>query len=153
MKFVLTAVTLTSMLVVRAAQSATPVDINPGANFGIARAESAISPTEIVVWDRYLLPALPESVVNQLPETEAVGDRYRAERMVVANLVIGERILVAEDRAATYADMLPGFAAVLDADGFSQAADGTWFYDRYRLWMRFPLHRFSIVPAPHIGSA
>ena len=36
---------------------------------------------------------------------------------------------------------LPGFAAVLLADGTCRDADGTWFYDRYESWMRFPLNR------------
>ena len=96
---------------------------------------------EIGVEDRYLLPELPARVVDQLPAAEAAGDRYRAERIALADLVVSERILAAEDRATGYARELPGFTGVLLADGFRQDADGGWFYDPYASWMRLPLNR------------
>jgi hypothetical protein len=93
----------------------------------------------IAVGDRYLAPHLLESTVDQLPAAEQIGDRYLTERVAVADLVIGERIFAAEDLANDYARELPGFDAVLQADGFHQDTDGTWFYDPFSSWMRFPL--------------
>lgn len=93
------------------------------------------------VGDRYLVPDLPSSVVDQLPATERAGDRYLPQRIELAELVIGERILAAEDLAAIDARDLPGFTDVLLADGFRQDADGVWYYDRFASWMRFPLNR------------
>lgn len=98
-------------------------------------------PDGIAVDDRYVLPALPGTVVDQLPDQERTGDRYLTERVALADLVIGERILAAEDLANAYAHAFPGFTQVLLADGFRQDADGTWFYDPYRSWLRFPLNR------------
>jgi len=98
-------------------------------------------PGETAVGDRYLVPELPVSVVDRLPAVEVKGDRYLAERIALAELVIGERILAAEDLATEYARDRPGFTAVLLADGFRQDGDGTWFYDPYTSWMRFPLNR------------
>jgi hypothetical protein len=80
-------------------------------------------------------------VVDQLPVAERASDRYLAERIAVADMVIGERILAAEDLANDYAQELPGFTEVLLADGLRQDTDGTWFYDAYSSWMRFPLNR------------
>jgi hypothetical protein len=96
---------------------------------------------EISVGDRYLVPALPASVVDQLPAAERAGDRYLAERLELAELVIGDRTLAAEDRATTYAHDLPGFSDVLLADGFRPDTNGVWYYDRFESWMRFPLNR------------
>jgi hypothetical protein len=70
-----------------------------------------------------------------------MDDRYLAERVTLADLVIGERIMAAEDLANEYAQELPGFAHVLLADGFRQDTDGTWFYDPFSSWMRFALNR------------
>jgi hypothetical protein len=95
----------------------------------------------VAVGDRYLVPNLPASVVDQLPAAERASDRYLAERIAVADMVIGERILAAEDLANDYAQELPGFTEVLLADGLRQDTDGTWFYDAYSSWMRFPLNR------------
>jgi hypothetical protein len=103
--------------------------------------ESIAQPDGIVVGDRYMMPALPGAVVDQLPATERTGDQYLAERVALADLVIGERILAAEDLANDDAGKLPGFTAVLLADGFRQDADGTWFYDHFSSWLRFPLNR------------
>jgi hypothetical protein len=102
---------------------------------------SIVQPDGIAVGDRYLAPHLPDAAVDQLPDAERSGDRYLAERVALADLVIGEHILMAEDLANDYARELPGFTEVLLADGFRQDADGTWFYDRYSSWMRFPLNR------------
>jgi len=98
-------------------------------------------PDGIAVDDRYLVPHLPDTAVEQMPIAERAGDRYLAERVAVADLVIGERILAAEDLANNYARKLPGFTAVLLADGFRQDTEGTWYYDLYSSWMRFPLNR------------
>jgi hypothetical protein len=98
-------------------------------------------PDGIAVGDRYLVPQLLESTVDLLPATEQTGDRYLAERVALADLVIGERILAAEDLANIDAQKLPGFTGVLLADGFRQDPNGTWFYDNYSSWMRFPLKR------------
>jgi hypothetical protein len=98
-------------------------------------------PSEVAVGDRYLVPELPVSVVDRLPAVEVKGDRYLTERIALAELVIGERILAAEDLATEYARDRPGFTAVLLADGFRQDVGGTWFYDPYTSWMRFPLNR------------
>ena len=97
--------------------------------------------TRFAVGDRYLVPQLLESTVDQLPAAEQAGDRYLAERVALADLVIGERILAAEDLANVYAQELPGFTEVLVADGFRQDTDGTWFYDPFGSWMRFALNR------------
>lgn len=103
-------------------------------------ASAAIAPSDgIAIGDRYLVPYLPETAVDQLPTTEQAGDQYLAERVALADLVIGERILAAEDLANQYARNLPGFADVLIADGFLQDTDGTWVYDPFTSWMRFPL--------------
>ena len=99
------------------------------------------APEEVAVGDRYLVPQLLETTVTQLPSQEQAGDQYLAERVAVADLVIGERILAAEDLANQYARDLPGFADVLLADGFRQDTDGTWVYDPFSSWMRFPLNR------------
>lgn len=107
-----------------------------------AAAAAAVDPQrEVAVGDRYLVPELPASVVDRLPAAEAKGDQYLAERIALAELVVGERILAAEDLATTYARELPGYADVLVSDGFLQDADGAWYYDRYASWMRFPLNR------------
>jgi hypothetical protein len=98
-------------------------------------------PDGIVVGDRYVMPALSGAVVDQLPAPEQAGERYLAERVALADLVIGEHILAAEDLANDDARKLPGFTAVLLADGFRQDADGTWFYDHFSSWLRFPLNR------------
>lgn len=102
---------------------------------------SIVQPDGIVVGDRYLMPHLPDAAVDQLPASERTGDRYLAERVALADLVIGDRILAAEDLANDYAQWLPGFTEVLLADGFRQDPDGAWFYDYYSSWMRFPLNR------------
>jgi hypothetical protein len=106
-----------------------------------ATSAAIAQPDGIPVGDRYVMPALPDIVVDQLPRLEQSGDRYLAERVALADLVIGERILAAEDLANTDAQELPGFAEVLLADGFRQDADGTWVYDPFSSWMRFPLNR------------
>lgn len=98
-------------------------------------------PEEPAVGDRYLAPSLPSSVVDRLPAAEAQADQYFPQRIELAELVVGERILAAEDLATIYARDLPGFAGVLVADGFQQDPDGAWYYDRYSSWMRFPLNR------------
>jgi len=98
-------------------------------------------PDGIAIRDRYLVPHLPDTAVDQLPTAERAGDQYLAERVALADLVIGERILAGEDLANAYAHELPGFTAVLLVDGFRQDAGGTWFYDRYSSWMRFALNR------------
>ena len=98
-------------------------------------------PDGIAVDDRYLVPHLPDTAVERMPIAEQAGDRYLAERVAVADLVIGERILAAEDLANNYARKLRGFTAVLLADGFRQDTEGTWYYDLYSSWMRFPLNR------------
>jgi hypothetical protein len=108
-------------------------------------------PEEFAVGNRYVVPHLPADVVERLPAAERGGDRYLAERIALAELVIGERILAAEDLANDYAHELPGFTEVLLVDGFSQDADGTWFYDRYGSWMRFPLMA-SAVCWPSVPS-
>ena len=100
-----------------------------------------VQPDGIVVGDRYLVPHLTDSTLDQLPASERAGDQYLAERVAVADLVIGERILAAEDLANVYAKNLPGFSEVLLADGFRQDPDGAWFYDYHSSWMRFPLNR------------
>ena len=87
------------------------------------------------------VPALPAEVVARLPEAAAEGDQYLPERTELAELVVGDRIPTAERRAAAYAADLSGFAHVLEYDGFRPAGDGTWIYDRYASWMRFPLNR------------
>ena len=111
------------------------VTVSPATGAAIAQ------PDGIAVGDRYLAPHLPDTVVDQLPVAEQAGDRYLAERVALADLVIGERILAAEDLANDYAKELPGFTEVLLADGFRQDTGGTWFYDSYSSWMRFPLNR------------
>lgn len=98
-------------------------------------------PDGIAVDDRYVMPHLPDTVVSELTTAEQAGDQYLAERTALADLVIGEHIMPAEDLANAYARDLPGFAAVLQSDGFRQDAKGAWFYDRYSSWMRFPLNR------------
>lgn len=100
-----------------------------------------VPPDGIAVDDRYLVPYLPADTVDQLPASDQGGDRYLTERVALADLVIGERILAAEDLANAYAQELPGFTEVLLADGFRQDADGTWFYDPFSSWMRFALNR------------
>ena len=107
-----------------------------------AVASAAIAqPDGFAVGDRYLVPHLPASTVDQLPAPEQAEDRYLAERVALADLVIGERILAAQDLANVYARELPGFTEVLVADGFHQDTDGTWFYDPFTSWMRFALNR------------
>jgi hypothetical protein len=96
---------------------------------------------EVAIGDRYLVPALPANVVDGLPYAEAAGDRYLAERIALAELVISGRIPAAERQAAANANDLPGFADVLVYDGFRRDLDGSWHYDRYASWMRFPLNR------------
>jgi hypothetical protein len=98
-------------------------------------------PDGFAVGDRYVVPHLPADSVERLPAAERDGDRYLAERVALADLVVGERILAAEDLANDYALALPEFAEVLLADGFRQDSNGTWSYDRYSSWMRFPLNR------------
>ena len=87
------------------------------------------------------VPELPAAVVARLPEAVAEGNQYLPERTELAELVVGDRIPTAERRAAAYAAALPGFAAVLEHDGFRPAGDDAWTYDRFASWMRFPLHR------------
>ena len=87
------------------------------------------------------VPELPAEIVALLPEAAAEGDQYLPQRTELAELVVGDRIPTAERRAAAYAADLPGFARVLEHDGFRPTGDGTWTYDRYASWMRFPLHR------------
>jgi hypothetical protein len=101
---------------------------------------SITPPDGMSVGDRYLVPDLLASTVEQLPAAEQASDRYLTERIALADLVIGERTLAAEDLANVYAQELPGFAEVLVADGFDQDADGTWLYDPFNSWMRFPLN-------------
>jgi hypothetical protein len=122
----------------RASESAgtTPSGLSAGAPAAVIDL-----PDEVAVGDRYLVPNLPASVVDQLPAAEAAGDRYLAERIALAELVVGDQILAAEDLATTDARELPGFAAVLLADGFRQDPNGAWYYDRFSSWMRFPLNR------------
>lgn len=103
--------------------------------------ESIAQPDGYTVGDRYVAPALPDPVVDQLPAAERTGDRYLAERIALADLIIGEHILAAEDLANHNARQLPGFTEVLLADGFRQDADGAWFYDHFSSWLRFPLSR------------
>lgn len=112
-------------------------------HFSPMEATSAVIsvPEEVAVGDRYLVPQLPDTTVDHLPAAEQAGDRYLTERVAVADLVIGEHILAAEDLANIYAQELPGFTAVLAADGFHQDTNGTWVYDPYSSWMRFPLNR------------
>src|SRR5215218_1616025 len=50
-------------------------------------------PGEVAVGDRYLVPELPVSVVDRLPAVEVKGDQYLAERIALAELVVGARIL------------------------------------------------------------
>jgi hypothetical protein len=116
---------------------APPVDV-PGPAVTSA---SISAPDGFAVGDRYLVPHLPASTVDQLPAPEQAEDRYLAERVALADLVIGERILAAEDLANVYAKQLPGFTKVLLADGFHQDTDGTWFYDPFSSWMRFALNQ------------
>ncbi len=87
------------------------------------------------------VPELPAEVVARLPEAAAERDRYLPQRTELAELVVGDRIPTAERRAAAYAAELPGFARVLEHDGFRPAGDGAWTYDRFASWMRFPLNR------------
>ena len=94
-----------------------------------------------VVRNPSIVPDLPVAVVAHLPRVEAAGDRYLAERIALAELVSGERILAAEELANAYARDLPGFGAMLQADGFGQDPDGTWRYDYFSSWMRFLLKR------------
>lgn len=108
---------------------------------GLSPSGAIVAPEEFVVGDRYIVPALPATVTDQLPATEAMGDRYFTERVALADLVVEERILAAEDLANEYAHELPGFIEVLLTDGFRQEADGRWFYDFYSSWMRLPLNR------------
>jgi hypothetical protein len=116
---------------------AAPVDV-PDSSVTSA----AIAPTDgIAIGDRYVMPHLPDTAVDHLPIAERTGDRYLAERVALADLVIGERILAAEDLANEYAQVLPGFTEVLLADGFRQDPDDAWFYDPYTSWLRFPLNR------------
>ncbi len=91
--------------------------------------------------DRYLVPDLPTRVIEQLPAIETEGDRYLAERIELADLVIGDHIIAAEDLATAYARELPGFTDVLRADGFRPGTNGAWYYERFESWMRFPLNR------------
>jgi hypothetical protein len=109
--------------------------VSPATNAAIAQ------PDGIAVGGRYLAPHLPDNAVDQLPVAEQAGDQYLAERVALADLVIGERILAAEDLANVYAEKLPEFTEALRADGFRQDADGIWYYDLYSSWMRFPLNR------------
>ncbi len=60
----------------------------------------------------------------------------------MTDLVIGERILAAEDLARTYEHDLPGFDEVLLADGFRQDTEGAWYSERSASWIRFPLKRY-----------
>lgn len=140
------AVALAAMLAIvrlmaHVAGGAGSIDAAALANQEYWRTVSVSVPDAFVVRDDYLLPELPGSVLDELPAATATSDHYRSERIAIADLVIGEQTLAAEDLAATYAAALPGFARVLHADGFSQDAEGTWFYDRYQSWMRFPLAR------------
>jgi len=114
----------------------TPTDMS-------ARAPAAVIdlPDEVAVGDRYLVPHLPARVVDHLPAAEVESDQYLPERIELAELVIGERIPVAERQAAISAHDLPGFTEVLMSDGFRQDPDGAWYYDRFSSWMRFPLNR------------
>ena len=146
MKSIVVVATMVAVFVVMggmtyAARSAASADPTEEAGRGLSPSGAIAAPDEFVVGDRYIVPALPATVLDRLPATEAVGDRYLAERIALAELVVGERILAAEDLATTYAQELPGYTEVLLADGFRQEADGTWFYDRYESWMRFPLNR------------
>lgn len=106
-----------------------------------ATSASIALPDGIAVDDRYLVPHLPDTAVSQLTTAEQVGDRYLAERIALADLVIGERILAAEDLANAYAQERPGFTAVLQADGFRRDTNGAWYYDPFISWMRFALNR------------
>lgn len=106
-----------------------------------ASSNAVAFPDGIPVGDRYVVPHLPDPVVSQLSTAEQVGDQYLAERVALADLVVGERILAAQNLANTYAQDRPGFTAVLLADGFRQDADGTWVYDPFTSWMRFALKR------------
>ena len=63
------------------------------------------------------------------------------ERITLTELVIGRRILAAEDPATAYTLELPGFVEVLLADGFRPEPGGAWYYDQFASWMRFPLNR------------
>ena len=89
----------------------------------------------------FAVPELPAEVVALLPEEAAEGEQYLPERTELAELVVGEQIPTAERLAAAYAAELPGFAHVLAYDGFQPTGDGTWRYDRFASWMRFPLNR------------
>ena len=89
----------------------------------------------------FAVPELPAAVVARLPEAAAERDQYLPQRTELAELVVGDRIPTAERQAAAYAAELPGFAPVLEYDGFRPAGDGAWTYDRFASWMRFPLHR------------
>ena len=124
-----------------AAQSSASAGTSAEDGRGLSPSVAIDAPEEFAVGGRYVVPGLPPSVLDQLPAREAAGDRYLAERIALAELVVGERILAAEDLANEYARELPGFTKVLLTDGFRQDADGTWFYDRYSSWMRFPLNR------------
>lgn len=146
MKTLAIVATIVAVLVVTgmltyAARSAASVDSNTDAGPVISSFGASAASDDFVVDDRYIVPALPATVLNWIPASEVAGDRYRAERVALADLVIGERILQAEDLANEYAQDLPGFAEVLLVDGFRQNADGVWFYDHYSSWMRFPLNR------------
>jgi hypothetical protein len=146
MKTVLIVATMVAVLVVTgvmtyAARSAVSADPTAEAGRGLSPSGAIVAPEEFVVGDRYIVPALPATALERIPATVAVGDRYLAERVALADLVVGERILAAEDLANEYAHELPGFSEVLLVDGFRQEADGSWFYDRYSSWMRFPLNR------------
>jgi hypothetical protein len=156
MKSLVIVATMVAVLVVTgamtyAARSAASADPTAEVSRGLSPSGAIAAPEEFMVGDRYIVPALPATALDRIPATEAVGDRYLAERVALADLVVGERILAAEDLANDYAHELPGFAAVLLVDGFSQDADGTWFYDRYSSWMRFPLMA-SAVCWPSVPS-
>lgn len=47
-------------------------------------------------------------LVDRLPAAEAEGDRYLAERITLAELVVGDHIPGAERQATAYAHDLPG---------------------------------------------
>lgn len=96
---------------------------------------------EVAVGDRYLVPALPPDIVDRLPIAEAISDQYLSERIALAELVIGGKILAAEDLVTSDAGDLPGIEVVLQSDGFYKDTDGDWSYDRFTSWMRFPLIR------------
>lgn len=139
------ALTSTVLLVLLSLAYVVQTDASAGSTRGDVQehAQAAgVAPSEdIAVGTRYLVPALPASVLDHLPAVVVAGDRYLPQRIALAELVVGDHILAAEDLATRDARDLPGFDEVLLADGFRSAPDGTWFYDRFSSWMRFPLNR------------